>query len=324
MKALITGAAGFIGQHLVRELDRRGWDLRILIHRRSLDDPPGLELVRGDITDPSSLEDIMSGVDVVFHLAAALGASRLGLEGFARVNAQGTENMLEAAQKAGVGTFVHFSSAGVLGHVTSDAAASEDHPCRPRDFYDRTKLEGERLALQRGESGQRVVIVRPGWVYGPGDRRTFKLIRAIAGKNFVLVTRGQTLQTPVYIEDLIQGVLLAADKGTPGGLYHLAGPELLTVREIVDTIAAAAGTGTGVPRWTLPLFPVKVAAWKLEMLYRLFGKEAPLTRGKLAFFIHPKPLASDRARRELGYAPSTDLATGMAAAVAWYRAQGWL
>lgn len=322
MKALITGATGFIGQHLVRELDRRGWGLRILIHHQSLDDPPELERVQGDITDPSNLEDMMSGVDAVFHLAAALGASLLGPEGFARVNAQGTANMLDAAQKAGVGTFVHFSSAGVLGHVESDAAAPEDFPCRPRDHYDRTKLEGERVALRKADSGQRVVIVRPGWVYGPGDLRTFKLVRAIARKNFVLVTRGQALQTPVYIDDLIQGVLLAAEKGTPGGVYHLAGPELLTVRQIVDTIAAA--TGSRVPRWTLPLFPVQVAAWKLEMLYRLFGKEAPLTRGKLAFFIHPKPLASDLARRELGYAPSTDLATGMANAVDWYRAQGWL
>jgi dihydroflavonol-4-reductase len=322
MKALVTGATGFIGRHLVRELARKGWNIRVLIHRSPVEESEGRELIQGDITDPASLENAMTGVDVVFHLAAALGASLLGPEGFARVNAQGTENMLDAARKAGVGTFIHFSSAGVLGHVGSNAAASEDFPCRPRDLYDRTKLEGERLAFEKADAGQRVVVVRPGWVYGPEDRRTFKLIRAIARKNFVLVTRGQALQTPVYIDDLIQGVLLAADRGTPGGVYHLAGPELLTVREIVDTIAAAAGTR--VPRWTLPLFPVKVAAWKLEMLYRLFGREAPLTRGKLAFFIHPKPLDSTKARRELDYAPSTDLSTGMAAAVEWYRAQGWL
>jgi len=322
MKALITGATGFIGRHLVRELDRRGWDLRILIHNQSLDDPPGLELVQGDITDPASLEDTMSGVDVVFHLAAALGASLLGPGGFARVNAQGTGNMLDAAHKAGVGTFVHFSSAGVLGHVEKQAAATEDLPCRPLDHYDRTKLEGERLALGKADSGQRVVIVRPGWVYGPGDRRTFKLIRAIAKKKFVLVTRGKALQTPVYIDDLIRGVLQAADQGAPGGVYHLAGPELLTVREIVDTIADAAGTR--VPCWTLPLFPVKVAAWKLEVLYRLLGREAPLTRGKLAFFIHPKPLSSDKARKELGYSPLVDFQTGATRSIAWYRSQGWL
>jgi nucleoside-diphosphate-sugar epimerase len=322
MKALVTGASGFIGRHLVRELSRRGWDIRILIHRNTPEEPTGLELVRGDITDPASMENALTGVDTVFHLAAALGASLLGPEGFARVNVQGTAHMLDAARKAGVERFIHFSSAGVLGHVESKTAASEDFPCRPRDLYDRTKLEGERLALKEQSTGLNVVILRPGWVYGPGDRRTFKLIRAIAGKKFVLVTRGLALQTPVYIEDLIRGTMLAVERGSPGSVYHLAGPELLTVRRIVDTIAAAADTK--VPRWTLPLFPVKVAAWKMEMLYRLMGKEAPITRGKLAFFIHPKPLSTAKARQELGYSPSTDLAAGMAKAIDWYRSQGWL
>jgi nucleoside-diphosphate-sugar epimerase len=322
MKALVTGASGFIGRHLVRELSRRSWDIRILIHRNTPEEPTGLELVRGDITDPASMENALTGVDTVFHLAAALGASLLGPEGFARVNAQGTAHMLDAARKAGIERFIHFSSAGVLGHVESKTAASEDFPCRPRDLYDRTKLEGERLALKEQSTGLNVVILRPGWVYGPGDRRTFKLIRAIAGKKFVLVTRGLALQTPVYIEDLIRGTMLAVERGSPGSVYHLAGPELLTVRRIVDTIAAAADTK--VPRWTLPLFPVKVAAWKMEMLYRLMGKEAPITRGKLAFFIHPKPLSTAKARQELGYSPSTDLAAGMAKAIDWYRSQGWL
>ena len=321
-RALVTGASGFIGRHLVRELVRRRWDVRILVHERTLDWPPECEAFQGDITDPTSLEKPLQNVDTVFHLAAALGASQLDRKGFARVNVQGTANLLSAARDQGSARFILFSSAGVLGRVEAGTTADEGTPCRPQDIYDQTKLDGERLALNDAAGGPGIVVVRPGWVYGPEDRRTLKLIRAIARKRFLLVTKGKAWQTPVYIDDLIQGVLLCAEKGGSGSTYHLSGPETLTVREIVDAIAAAAGTR--VPRFTLPLFPVKVAAWKLDKTFRLFHREAPLTMGKLAFFIHPKPLSSRKARQELGYAPPTDFRTGMTRTIAWYRESGWL
>ena len=118
-------------------------------------------------------------MDTVFHLAAALGASQLDRAGFARVNVQGTAHLLSAARDQGCGRFIHFSSAGVLGHVDTGTAAEEEAACRPQDTYDRTKLEGERIALGVSAKGPEVVVVRPGWVYGPEDRRTFKLIRAV-------------------------------------------------------------------------------------------------------------------------------------------------
>jgi nucleoside-diphosphate-sugar epimerase len=322
MRALITGASGFIGRHLVRELAQRGWDLRILVHERTQGWPETCEIFKGDITDPASLVRPLQQVDVVFHLAAALGASLLDKKGFARINVQGTANLLQAAQESGVRRFIHFSSSGVLGYVEPNQTADENYACRPQNPYDRTKLEAERLALKRAEKGQDIVVVRPGWVYGPEDRRTFKLIRAIARKKFVLVTKGRVWQNPVFIDDLIDGVVLAAEKGAGGQIYHLSGPETLSVRQIVDTIAAVAGTQ--VPKFTLPLFPVKVAAWKLDLAFRIFQREAPLTPGKLAFFIHPKPLSSLKAQQKLGYNPTIDFQTGMTRAIAWYRAQGWL
>ncbi len=322
MRALITGASGFIGQHLVRELAARSWDLRLLVHEKTLDWPETCEIITGDITDPASLVGPLQKVDVVFHLAAALGASLIGEEGFARINVQGTTNLLQAAQALGVERFVHFSSAGVVGRVEPNQTADENYVCRPQNPYDRTKWEAERLALKHARNGQNIVVVRPGWVYGPEDRRTFKLIRAIARRKFLLVTKGKIWQNPVFIDDLIQGVLLAAEKGTQGEIYHLSGPETLSVRQIVDTIAAAAGTQ--VPKFTLPLFPVKVAAWKLDLAFRIFRREAPLTPGKLAFFVHPKPLSSLKAQQELGYHPTTEFQTGMIRTITWYRSQGWL
>ena len=322
MRILVTGAAGFVGSRLVDALLARGDEVRAFDLGPGRGERPGLLVVRGDIRDEALVAESARDVDVVFHLAAALGAARLGQEGFLAVNAGGTRAVLDAAVRSGVRRVVHFSSAGVLGHVAENEPADESHPVDPRDAYDRTKLAGERIALERAERGMDVVVIRPGWVYGPGDRRTFKLIRAIARGRFVLVGRGRARQTPVHVGDLVCGTLLAADKGRRGEVYHLAGSEVLTVEDVVETIAAACGRG--LPRLRVPLAPTRALAWGLGKAFGVLGREAPLNPSRLAFFLHPKPLCIDKARRELGFEPKIGLADGMAATVAWARASGWL
>jgi dihydroflavonol-4-reductase len=210
----------------------------------------------------------------------------------------------------------------VLGSVGKNEIASEDHALSPRSSYDESKLEGERCALQMAREGLNILIIRPGWVYGPGDRRTFKLIKAIDQKKFVLVTKGKTWQTPIYIEDLIKGILLCAEKGKSGEIYNLSGGEVLSVREIVETIAAAAGKK--IPPFFLPLFPAKIAAWIVEKIFFLFKREAPLNRAKLSFFIHPKPLSIKKAEKELGFSPLMNFRNGMDLTLKWYREHNWL
>lgn len=322
MRAFITGASGFVGTHLVNKLLKNNWSVRILIHKNNISDSKNCEVILGDIGERKVLEDALKETDVLFHLAAALGGSLIDRNEFYRINAAGTKNVLDAAFKAGVKKAVHFSSAGVLGAVRNNEAVDEAYPTHPISPYDLSKLEGENIALNKAKEGKPVLVIRPGWVYGPGDRRTFKLIRAIARKKFILVTRGQARQTPVFIDDLLQGVLQCVEQGRDGEIYNIAGNEALTVRHIVENIAAA--TNSTIPKLTLPLFPTKVAAWKLEKAFRLFKKEAPLTSGKLAFFIHPKPLSIQKAARELGYVPQTLFQEGMAQTVNWYREQGWL
>ncbi|UCE43033.1 MAG: NAD-dependent epimerase/dehydratase family protein [Candidatus Aminicenantes bacterium] len=322
MKAFITGASGFIGTHLVEELLRQKWQVRVLLHKRSLPDQERIQVFRGDISNSLPLKDMLRGTDVLFHLAAALGASQISKNEFIQINAQGTKNILEAAQEADVKRIIHFGSGGVLGSVKENKAVGEDYPVHPIDVYDRTKLEGERAALSFAKKGMNVVVVRPGWAYGPGDKRTFKLIKAVAKKRFILVTKGNTRLTPVYIQDLIDGVLLCAEKSKRGEIFHLAGPEVLTVKDTTNIIAEAVGVK--IPRFSLPLLPVKVAAWSLEKAFSLFKREAPLSVGKLGFFIHPKPLSSQKAMKELGYSPKTDFRGGMQNAISWYRDHGWL
>jgi len=320
--AFITGASGFIGSHLLEALLKNNWKVRALSHKSPIPESANCVIIHGDIGDYHLLKEAMTDVNICFHLASSLGASLIKKDEFFRVNKVGTETILQAARHAGVKRIVHFSSAGVFGKVQKDEIADEAYPLNPKDIYDKTKLEGERVAIQHALEGMDVVIIRPGWVYGPGDKRTFKLIKAIAKGRFMLVSRGKVLQTPVYIEDLIHGTLLCAEKARPGEIYHLAGDEVLTVREIVETIASALGKT--IPRFSVPLFPVKVAAWKMEKTFRLLKKESPLTMGKLAFFTNPKPLSIQKAKKELFYSPKTDFKRGMAQTISWYKEHNWL
>lgn len=321
MKAFITGASGFIGSHLVRRLLRKEWDVRLLLHEEKIPAQNRCELIQGDITDPSTLKGAFRDIDLLFHLAAALGALPLPKKEFFRINAQGTANVLREAQKEGVKKIIHLSSAGVLGEVKEGELAEEDYPPHPRNPYEKSKLEGERTALGFAQNGMDIVVIRPGWVYGPGDKRSLKLIRSILKKRFFLVKR-DAKQTPVYIDDLVEGILLCAEKGSKGQIYHLAGREALSVKDIVSTIASTVGAE--IPRLTLPLQPVEGLAWSLERIFALFRKEAPLDRAKLSFFTCSKPLSIRKAQVQLEFYPETDFQKGVALSVSWYRREGWL
>jgi nucleoside-diphosphate-sugar epimerase len=322
MRAFVTGGSGFIGGHLVDSLVARGFEVRALIHRSPLRPQINVEIWPGDICDKEMLSRALQGTDILFHLASALGSSAIGPDEFRRINAQGAESVLEAALSAGVGRVVHFSSAGVFGSVRKGDAATESSPPNPLSVYDKTKFEGEEAALRFVSKGLDVVVIRPGWVYGPGDRRTFKLIKAVCSGRFIMATRGKGFQTPVYIDDLVKGTLLAGEKGQKGQVYNLAGGEILTVRAMVEEIAAACGRK--LPRLYLPLFPARPAALFLEKAFAPLRREPPLSRSKLSFFIHSKPLSIDKARLAFGYSPEFDFRNGIARTISWYRNQGWL
>ena len=322
MRAFITGGSGFIGGHLIESLVGRRLEVRALVHRSPIRPSDKVETVQGDICDQELLSKALAGMDILFHLASALGSSAIGRQEFRRINTLGTENILEAARLAGVSRVVHLSSAGVFGSVRKGETAAESVPPKPITVYDKTKLEGEQTALRFAREGLDVVVVRPGWAYGPGDRRTFKLIKAVCSGRFIMATRGKGYQTPVYIDDLIKGILLAAEKGKKGEVYHLASGEIMTVRNMVEDIAAACGRKLS--RLYLPLLPAQLAAFLLEKTFAPLRREPPLSRSKLSFFIHSKPLSIEKAREELGYKPEFDFQSGLSQTISWYRSQGWL
>lgn len=320
--AFVTGGSGFIGSHLIDALLKSGWQVRALAHKSRILQEANVEVQRGDICDQGALREGLKGVDVLFHLASALGSSTIGRSEFFRVNASGTEAVLTAARGHQVKRIIHLSSAGVLGKVREEDVADEAYPPQPASIYEEAKLKGENAALRFAQEGMDVVVIRPGWVYGPRDRRTFKLIKTISSRKFIWPAKGKARQTPVYIDDLIKGILLSVEKAKTGEVYHLAGEEILTAREIIEAIAAACGKTA--PRLSLPYLPARLAALLLEKTYRPFKREPPLNRAKLSFFTHSKPLSIQKAKTDLNFSPEIHFEQGIRRAVTWYKEKGWL
>jgi nucleoside-diphosphate-sugar epimerase len=322
MRAFVTGGSGFIGSHLIDALLKNGWGVRALAHNEPILQEGRVEVLKGDICDRAVLKQGLQGADILFHLASALGSSLLSRDEFFRINASGTEAVLDAAREVGVRKAIHMSSAGVLGAAAREDVAAEDYPLRPRQVYDLTKLEGERAALRFAAMGLYTVVIRPGWAYGPRDRRTLKLISAICDKKCLAMPKGNARQTPVYVTDLVRGILLAAEKGVTGTVYHLAGGEILTAGKMVEVISCSCGRRY--PIFRLPLLPARLSAFALEKMFSLWQKEPPLNRPKLSFFLDSKPLSIEKARRELGFAPQVPFLQGIELALSWYREHGWI
>ncbi|WP_242393341.1 NAD-dependent epimerase/dehydratase family protein [Anaeromyxobacter oryzisoli] len=320
MRVAITGATGFLGGALAHALARRGADVVALSRPGS--DRSGLRHAHltwreCDVTSPRGLEHALEGADLVVHAAGRLGEAGVPEEAYRRLNVEGTRNVLAAALGSPAPPRVlHLSSAGVLG-VTGRTAAPEEAPYAPRNPYERSKAESERVALEFARRGLQVVVARPGFVYGPGDRHVLGLFRAIQRGRFFYVGAGEHLCQPTFIDDAVDGILLCLRAGAAGGIYHVTGPRAVTFRELGDAVAAALGVR---PPWLrLPRWAATLVAAGLEAAGAATRRKPPLSRAGVDFFGQDRLFSWRRAHDELGYTPRHDLGSGLPLAVAWYR-----
>jgi nucleoside-diphosphate-sugar epimerase len=324
LRVLVTGATGFTGGHLARALAARGDVVWALVRPSSAHLlTPGITPIEGDLTDPAALARAVAGVDAVYNVAAIYRQAGLPEDRYRAVNARAVGALIEAAGRAGVRRVVHCSTVGVHGDV-EHPPAGEDAPLKPGDVYQRTKLEGERVAREAGAAtGVEVVITRPTGIYGPGDRRLLKLFRGVARRRFVVLGDGRIFYHLTFIDDLVEGFRLCATvPAAAGRTYILAGPEVTTLDELVTIVAEEAGVAR--PRWRLPVWPVWLAGAACEALCAPFGIEPPLYRRRVDFFTKSRAFDVSRARTELGYAPTVGVREGVRRTLAWYRQQGWL
>lgn len=325
---LVTGGTGFIGQHLVRTLRTRGQHVRVLV-RPSHDAQRqaaarrlaamGAELIEGDILDSAAVRHALENVSSVFHLAGQLLVPGVTSEIYRRLHVEGTQTLLSAcAELSLIERVVHCSTTGVLG-PTGHTALSEDAPLRPSTIYEYTKAMGEQSALDMANKlDLPLTVVRPALVYGPGDRHLLGWFRAIERRYFHVVGSGATLLHPIYIADLIEGMLRCADIPTAARrIYHLVGEQALPIRDFAATIAHALGTQ--LPRLHLSVPLAWSVASILEALPGITPRFLPLTRSRVAFMIEDRVYSGSRARDELGFTPCVPLQEGVRRAVAWYR-----
>jgi dihydroflavonol-4-reductase len=328
MRVLITGGTGFIGSRLALRSLADGHAVRVLgqentpaeAQNRQLAEEKGAEVVVGSVTDPGVLHGAAEGVDTTFHLAAAQHEMNVPDEHFQDVNVGGTRNVLEACADAGVRRVVHGSTIGVYG--SADGVLDETSPAEPDNIYGRTKLEAERLVLSWGDRLPAVAVRIPE-VYGPGDRRLLKLFRSIDRNVFFLIGRGENLHHPIYVDDLVEGLLVAARAPEAvGDLFLLAGREAVTTRQMVGAIARALGKEP--PRLRVPLMPFALFAAVLEGTLRPLGIQPPLHRRRLDFFRKSFQLNASKAKQRLGFSPRVGFEEGARRTAEWYRAEGLL
>ncbi len=300
MRALVTGAGGFIGAHVAAALGRdgaavRGFDLGA--------PPAGLEVeewVTGDVTDVAALARAADGCDAIFHLAALYSYFRRDAEAMMRVNVEGTRSALAAA---GERRLVLTSSAATCGPVPGRPADERDSPpdWELKVAYKRSKLESERLALAAAAAGRDVVVVNPTTPVGPGDRRptpTGKMIRDVAAGRAPAYVRTTALNV-VSVEDVARGQALAYERGRAGERYLLGGEDL-SLRDVFAAVAQAAGRRP--PVIGLPFRPLLAAAWAADRALAPFGREPKLlVLDEVRLARIPASFSSDKARAELGY-----------------------
>ncbi len=327
VKVVVTGAAGFLGSHVVDMLVERGDEVRAMVlpaedasHLRAL---PGVEVVQGDLTDAESLKRAVQGVERVYNVAAKTGP--WGLEEVYRaINVQGLANLIHASLEAGVKRIVHTSSITVYGHHLH-GIVTEEHPYHAEDNpYSRTKIAGEKLIANLVKDHHApVVIVRPGWIYGPRDNASFGRFVALveSGKGF-LIGSGKNIVPVVYVRDVAQGLIKAGEAGDEviGRAYTLADDRRVTQAEYLNTIADKLH----VPHLSrhYPYMALYSAGRVAELLWTALGRRKaappPVTTYGITLLGGDQQFSIDRARRELGYEPAYDIQRGLEEGVRWY------
>ena len=332
MRALVTGAHGFIGSHLCERLLAAGFGVRALVSPWGSIDNLGavldrLELTRADITDESGLRGACEGVDVVFHAAARV-ADWGPWEAFYKTNVLGTQNLLREAERAGAGRFVLVSSVAVFpyaGFRDADARRLErkvthnDNSVRGGEAYARSKVAAEDAVAGAGREGRlEGVIVRPGLLpFGPRDANFERVAGAVKRGLLPLVDGGRALVNTAYVENLVEGLYLAGTvPGAAGRDYVIADAGGVTWRDFFGTLASLLDAPP--PRLTLPGALPSAAARPVEALWATLAPktEPPLTRYRAQLMRRDVHFSLRHAFDELGYRPRVDWREGLARTVA--------
>ncbi len=307
MKALVTGANGFTGSHLVKALEQQGNEVVALVRKSSnlerLSDR-AVQLVYGDITDRDALKTAMAGADTVFHTAAYVELGLVNGAEMERVNVEGTRAVMEVARAAGVSKVVYCSTIGIFGD-TQGQVIDETFQRTQTDFssaYDRTKYEAQQIVDRFAAQGLPIVSVLPSGIFGADDPHFGPVMQQFLKGKLKLWAGGDRITGVVHVDDLVTAMILAAEKGKPGERYIISAGDL-TTREMFDLLSQE--TGIPVPH-EAPKPLVRFVGNLLDPVGRLLNWQPPISRERVRY-IYDRCVRVDatKARQELGWHPRT-------------------
>ncbi len=321
-RVLVTGGTGFLGRHMVSALCREGYALRVVTRNPKahawLNAYPRVEVVAADLRQAGALCDALSDVDAVVH-AAGLFSMWHEAGDFFGTNVVGTRHLLDAVVRANVKRLLYVSTIAVIGQPQAGRIIDEQHPPRPSDPYQASKLEAERLVLAAAkQTDLQVVVLRPGAFYGALGNYAFNRLFFVDPMRGIIMQMdgGHYVIFPVYIRDVATAVVLGLKHGRSGEIYNICG-ECLTHREAFDIICREANIRF--PRLNIPKFVGINFARLLTAIAKITRVEPFYPIGLRSYVFNDWNVSSEKAKRELGFVP-TPFVQGVRETLAWYRA----
>lgn len=324
---LVTGATGFTGRRLTESLIADGHRVRVIARPSPRADALkalNCEVFEGQVYDADTVNAAMQGVHYVFHVAAAFREAGITDDIYHKVHVISTQLLARAALgNPDFRRFIHVSTMGVHGHI-ENPPANEDSPYGPGDLYQNTKLEAE-LWIRDFAPQHRLslTVIRPAAIYGPGDRRLLKVFRMARWPLFPVLGRGKCLYHLVHVEDLVDGMTLAATHPAAEQEVFLCGAETaIPLTEMAGIIAAVSGKTLRVLR--IPAPPFFWLAALCEAVCKPLRIEPPLYRRRVAFYTKDRSFDTAKIRTRLGFTNRWANRDGLEQTARWYQEQGWL
>ncbi|MEK6277044.1 MAG: NAD-dependent epimerase/dehydratase family protein [Actinomycetota bacterium] len=315
--AFVTGGSGFIGGRLIRRLTGEGWSVRALARSERSEAVVaelGAEPARGELADPDSIAAGANGCEVAFHLAAHVADSG-PWEEFERGNVEGTRNALEGCARAGVRRFVHCGTEAALMAGEPLVGVDETAPLRPdsKAPYPATKAKAEQAVRDANRNGFETVVLRPRFVWGAGDTTLLpQMVEMVEKGRFAWVGGGTNVTDTTHVENVVEGLMLAAEMGAPGEPYFVTDGEPVVFREFVSALLETQGVEA--PDRKMPRLLAGALATVSEPAWRLLPLpgDPPLTRFTYWVLTQECTIDISKARRELGYEPVVSREQGLA------------
>jgi len=324
---LVTGGTGFTGRHLLRRLAENGMRVRATAQetssREGLEDLP-IDWRVGLLHDEAFARSCVEGAAYVFHLASNYRQSHGSEEEHRNIHVVSTRNLARAAAaQASFRRFVHVSTVGVHGHIDGPPAG-ENHPFAPGDVYQRSKLEGEQWILSHArETGLPAVVVRPAAIYGPGDRRLFKVFKMATSPIVALVGFGRCLYHLIHVDDLVDFLLLVAEHPAAAGeAFICAAAAPITIEDFVRVVGRHLGVRNRFVR--IPAAPLMAAAVVCDRVCQVLHVKPPLYPRRVAFFTKDRAFDTTKMQQRLQFSAKRGNAEGIRETADWYIDQGWL